>query len=65
MKICVRKNYSSHCYEKTLSNIKNEISDNIWIAVDETTGINGCYVANLLDGILKLNNSTGFFLLTC
>ncbi|XP_060837117.1 uncharacterized protein LOC132919483 [Rhopalosiphum padi] len=62
----LRKNYLPHCYDKTLSNIKNEIGENnIWIAVDETTDINGRYVANLLVGILKSNHPTRSFLLTC
>jgi len=61
----LRKNYLSHCYDKTLSNIKNEIGDNIWFAVDETTDINGRYVVNLLVGILKSNYPTHSFLLTC
>lgn len=63
----LRKNYLSHCYNKTLSNIKNEKSDNnIWFAVDETTDIKyGRYVANLLVGILKSNHPTRYFLLTC
>ncbi|KAF0764255.1 DUF659 domain-containing protein [Aphis craccivora] len=62
----LRKNYLSHCYNKTLSNIRNEIGDNnIWFAVDETTDINGRYVANLLVGILKSNNTCRSFLLSC
>jgi len=48
------------CLIPTLTGIKNEIGENnIWIAVDETTDTNGCYVVNLLVGILKWN------ILTC
>lgn len=47
-----KKNHVSHCYDKTLSIIKNETSDNnIWIVVDETTDINDLYMANLLVGL--------------
>jgi len=45
----LRKNYLGPCYYNTLPEIKNEIGENnIWIGVDETTDINGHYVANLL-----------------
>uniref|UniRef100_A0A2S2PMY2 DUF659 domain-containing protein n=1 Tax=Schizaphis graminum TaxID=13262 RepID=A0A2S2PMY2_SCHGA len=60
------KHYFEPCYHNTLTKIKNETGENnIWIAVDETTDLNGRYIANLLVRILKSNTQTCPFLLTC
>lgn len=63
----IKKNYfSPHCSDKTLSNIKNEMSTNIiWIAENKTKDIKGRYVANVLVGISMLNYPIPSFLLTC
>jgi len=62
----LRKNYLGSFYNETLSTIREIIGDSdIWFAVDETTDINGRYIANLLVGVLKCNTTTHPYLIAC
>jgi hypothetical protein len=49
----LRKNDLDACYQETIFNIREEIGDSyIWVAVDETTDVLGCFVAKLIVGKL-------------
>lgn len=49
----IRKNYLSDIYIETLNKIRNFIVDGpIWVSVDETTDVEGRYVANAIIGKL-------------
>lgn len=49
----LRKNYISKQYDKTISTIKSQLSDNyIWVSADETTDIKGRCIVNVVVGIL-------------
>lgn len=46
--------------------IRNEVGDSyIWISVDETTDINGRFIANLIIGVLQLEKPTCSYLDYC
>jgi hypothetical protein len=66
----LRKNYLQHSYittsttSKQLSILENKDSF-IWIIVNETTDINGHYVANLLVGALNCDKLCHPFLIVC
>jgi len=60
------KNYLGPFYNETLSEIRDIIGDShIWFAVDETTDITGRYIANLLVGVLKCDDSSEPNLIAC
>jgi len=49
----LRKNYLSDIYDRTITNIRNYISNQkIWISIDETTDVEGRYIANVIIGTL-------------
>jgi hypothetical protein len=49
----LRKNDLDACYQETIFNIREEIGDSyIWVALDETTDVLGCFVAKLIVGKL-------------
>jgi len=49
----LRKTYLGPCYQNVISQIRDEVGDSyIWISVDETTDINGRFIANLIIGVL-------------
>ncbi|KAF0701519.1 DUF659 domain-containing protein [Aphis craccivora] len=60
----LRKSYLESCYNKTIENIREKVGDSyIFLIVDETTDINGNYIANLLIGALSSENSCNPFLI--
>jgi len=49
----LRKTYVNYCYEDTMNEKRNEIlNKKIWVSIDETTDLEGRYVANVVIGIL-------------
>lgn len=62
----LRKSYLEPCYNKTIENIREKVGDSyIFLIVDETTDINGNYIANLLVGALSSENSCDLFSIAC
>lgn len=62
----LRKNYLSKCYEDMLNKIRNSIADNkIWVSLDETTDVDGRFVANVIVGTLKGDQPGEKFVLNC
>ncbi|KAF0713396.1 DUF659 domain-containing protein [Aphis craccivora] len=58
----LRKNYLQPCYIQAIEHIRKSLEDSfIWIVVDETTDINGHYVANLLVGALNCDKLSRSF----
>ncbi|KAJ4427020.1 hypothetical protein ANN_26819 [Periplaneta americana] len=61
----LRKNYLHLCYKEALAYVRRYIGSNyIWIAVNETTDIKGCYVVNLVIGKLDGEISPTPFLIS-
>lgn len=51
----LRKNYLPDLYEKTLADIRENISNGpIWVSIDETVDIKGRYIANIV--VAKMNS---------
>jgi len=51
-------------YENTIIKIRQYIQNkNIWISIDETTDVEGCYVANVIVGTLEVDTPGKVFLL--
>lgn len=62
----LRKSFLHPCYVKTIEKIREQIGDSyIYLVVDETTDINGSYIANLLVGVLNEQNPSKPFLISC
>lgn len=62
----LRKNYLQGCYEDVLDKIRSSVGDNkIWVSIDETTDVDGRYIANVIVGILKEYAPGEIFVLTC
>jgi hypothetical protein len=60
----LRKNYLSTCYEVMLNKIRTSVADNkIWVFLDETSDVDGRYIANVIVGTLKQDQSGDIFLL--
>uniref|UniRef100_A0A2S2QTK9 DUF659 domain-containing protein n=1 Tax=Sipha flava TaxID=143950 RepID=A0A2S2QTK9_9HEMI len=60
----LRNGYVEDCYKNTLEKIRNHVSNNkIWISIDETTDIEGCFVANVIIGVLLTDGPGEIFLL--
>lgn len=60
----LRKNYVCQMYENTLIKIRQYIQNkNIWISIDETTDVEGRYVANVIVGTLEVDTPGKVFLL--
>ncbi|KAL4097517.1 hypothetical protein QTP88_022289 [Uroleucon formosanum] len=50
----LRKGYVDDGYQDTLAKIRNCISNNkIWVSIDETTDVEGRFVANVIIGVLR------------
>jgi len=61
----LRKNYVPEIYNKTIQKIRDCINNNrIWISIDETTDVEGRYIANVIIGTLEINEPGQIFLLT-
>lgn len=51
----IRKYYVSNCYNDTINNIRAYLKDKkLWISIDETTDVEGRFVANVVIGTLEL-----------
>ncbi|KAF0760196.1 DUF659 domain-containing protein [Aphis craccivora] len=62
----LRKTYLGPCYQNVISQIRDEVGDSyIWISVDETTDINGRFIANLIIGVLHREKATRSYLISC
>jgi hypothetical protein len=54
------------CYEDTINKIGNSVGKNkIWVAIDETSDVDGGFVANVVVGTLKHEQPGEIFLLAC
>jgi hypothetical protein len=50
----LRKNYLASCYEDTINQIRYSVRKNkIWVSIDETSDVDGRFVANVVVGTLK------------
>lgn len=59
------KSFLHPCYLKTVEKIREKIGDSyVYRVVDETTDINGNYIANLLIDMSNEHNSSKPFLIT-
>lgn len=54
----LHKGYIDNIYQETLLTKKK-----IWISVDETTDVTGCFVANVVIGTLEIDRAGEIFLL--
>ena len=62
----MRKNYLASCYEDTVNKIRNSVGKNkIWVSIDETSDVDGRFVANVVVGTLKHEHPGEIFLLAC
>jgi hypothetical protein len=62
----LRKNYLASCYEDTINKIRNSVGkNNRWVSIDETSDVDGRFVANVVVGTLKREQPGEIFLLTC
>jgi hypothetical protein len=62
----LRKNYLVSCYEDTINKIRNSVRKNkIWVSIDETSNVDGRFVANVFVGTLKHEQAGEIFLLAC
>jgi len=60
----LRKGYVDDCYRDTLAKIRNCVSNNkIWVSIDETTDVEGRFVANVIIGVLRTDGPGVIFLL--
>lgn len=60
----IRKNYVSTCYDETIASIRAYVENKkIWVSIDETTDVEGRYVANVIVGTLENNCPGKTFLL--
>jgi len=51
-------------YNKTIQRIRNYVNNNrIWISINETTDVEGQYIANVIVGTLEINETGQIFLL--
>jgi hypothetical protein len=62
----LRKNYLASCSEDKINKIRNSVGKNkIWVSIDETSHVDGRFVANVVVGTLKQEQSGEIFLLAC
>jgi len=62
----LRKDYLASCYEDTINKIRNIVGKNkIWVSTDETSDVDGRFVANIVVGTLKHEEPGEIFLLAC
>lgn len=60
----LRKNYVNEVYSVTLNKIRDNITGNkIWVSIDDTTDVNGRYVANVVIGTLQTDQPGKVYLL--
>jgi hypothetical protein len=62
----LRKNYLASCYEDKINKIRNNVRKNkIWVCIDETSDVDGRFVANVVVGTLKHEQPGEILLLAC
>lgn len=62
----LRKNYLKDIYMETLVKIRDDIKNGpIWVSIDETTDVEGRYIANIIIGRLCQDSPAPQFLLNC
>ncbi|XP_050530617.1 uncharacterized protein LOC126899610 [Daktulosphaira vitifoliae] len=62
----LRKNYVDSIYKNTLSKIQAEVFNRkIWVSIDETTDVDGRYVANVIVGVLHFEEPGKVMLVNC
>lgn len=62
----LRKTYLPNLYRKKIDEIKDDIGDHfVYLIVDETTDARGFYIANLLIGILDVDEFKKPYLIAC
>jgi len=60
----LRKFYVDDIYNETMENIRSKLSSKrIWVSIDETTDVEGRYIANVIVGSLEANRQGVVFLL--
>jgi hypothetical protein len=60
------KNDLASCHEDTANKIRNSVGKNkIWVSIDETSDVDGRFVANFVVGTLKHEQTGEIFLLAC
>lgn len=62
----LRKNYVDQCFNETIDSIRKYIENKkIWVSIDETSDVEGRYVANVIVGTLEISKPGKSFLLNC
>ncbi|KAL4120274.1 hypothetical protein QTP88_012996 [Uroleucon formosanum] len=62
----LRQGYVDDLYDETVEKIKSEIlNKKVWVSIDETTDIEGRYIANVVVGTLELDKPGKQFLVNC
>lgn len=62
----LRKNYVGKCFNETISSIQKYVENKkIWVSIDETSNVEGCYVANVIVGTLEVTEPGKTFLVNC
>lgn len=65
-KSTLRKNYVDQCFNETIDSIRKYIKNKkIWVSIDETSDVEGRYVANVIMGTLEISKPGKSFLLNC
>lgn len=60
----LRKNYIPHCYDETMRRIRQQVSGKkFFVSIDETTDVEGRYIANVIVGTLEIDKPGEIFLL--
>ncbi|XP_025205679.1 uncharacterized protein LOC112601985 [Melanaphis sacchari] len=61
----LRKTYLNECYEETIDKIRKHVVGNkIWVSIDESTDVEGRFIANVIVGTLLVDEPGDIFLLT-
>lgn len=64
MESTLRQGYVNDIYVETIEKIKSEIlNKNIWVSIDETTDIEGRFIANVIVGTLEIDRPGKLFLI--
>lgn len=62
----LRKNYVDKCFNETINSIRKYVENKkIWVSIDETSDVEGRYVANVIVGTLEISEPGKSFLLNC
>jgi hypothetical protein len=62
----LRENYLASCYYDSTNKIRNSVGKNkMWVSIDETSDVDGRFVANVVVGTLKHEQPGEIFQLAC